>query len=183
MSSKKSNHMERTKNFKNLMNISPYFDANKRLAVLKKLCGYDSLLATTLSKGFGLNRSDKLSILISAMWYVCLVIKLSFLLERLSFIVHTDNIRFIILSLCYCGIEVWGSALQNKYLQRIDKFFRRTYKFGYTLKEYKISHLVEEREKSLFAKIVNDSGHTLPEKKSRFLRERQHSFYLTKDKN
>ena len=46
------------------------------------------------------------------------------------------------LSLFYYGIEIWGSAIQNKYLQRIDKFFRRAYKFGYTLKEYKISHLV-----------------------------------------
>ena len=98
------------------------------------------------------------------------------------------NILFesLILSLFYYGIEVWGSAIQNKYLQRIDKFFRRAYKFGYTLKEYKISHLVEKRDKSLFAKIVNDSDHILydllPEKKSRFLREREHSFILPKMK-
>ena len=45
----------------------------------------------------------------------------------------------LILSLFQYGIEVWGSALQNKYLQRIDKSFRRAYRFGYTLKEYKIS--------------------------------------------
>ena len=93
----------------------------------------------------------------------------------------------LILSLFYYGIEVWGSALQNKYLQRIDKFFRRAYRFGYTLQEYKISHLVEERDKSLFAKIVNsDSEHILydllPEKKSRYLRERKHSFILPKIK-
>ena len=54
------------------------------------------------------------------------------------------------------------------------------------MKEYKISHLVEERDKSLFAKIVNDSDHILydmlPEKKSRFLREREHSFILPKIK-
>ena len=63
------------------------------------------------------------------------------------------NILFesLTLSLLYYGIEVCGSALQNKYLQRIDKFFRRAYKLGYTLKEYKISYLVEERDKSLFA--------------------------------
>ena len=90
------------------------------------------------------------------------------------------------LSLFYYGIEIWGSAIQNKYLQRIDKFFRRAYKFGYILKEYKISHLVKERDKSLFAKIVNDSDHILydllPEKKSRFWREREHSFILPKIK-
>ena len=57
------------------------------------------------------------------------------------------------LSLFYYGIETWGSAIQNKYLQRLDKFFRRVYKFGYTLKEYKISHLVEEGDKSLFYTI------------------------------
>ena len=93
----------------------------------------------------------------------------------------------LILSLFYYGIEAWGSALQNKYLQRIDKFFRRAYRFGYTLQEYKISHLVEERDKSLFAKIVNsDSDHILcdllPEKKSRYLRERKHSLILPKIK-
>ena len=98
------------------------------------------------------------------------------------------NILFesLTILLFYHGIEVSGSAIQNKYLQRIDKFFRRAYKFGYTLKEYKISHLVEERDKLLFAKIVNDSDHILydllPEKKSRFLREREHSFILPKIK-
>ena len=41
------------------------------------------------------------------------------------------NILFesLILSLFYYEIEVWGSAIQNKYLQRIDKFFRRAYKY------------------------------------------------------
>ena len=52
--------------------------------------------------------------------------------------------------------------------------------------KYKITHLVEGRDKSLFAKIVNDSDHILydllPEKKSRFLREREHSFILPKIK-
>jgi hypothetical protein len=86
----------------------------------------------------------------------------------------------LILSLFHYGIEVWGSALQNKYLQRIDKFFRRAYRFGYTLKEYKISQLIEEKDKALFAKIVNDPDHVLhnllPEKRSRTLRDRKHSF-------
>ncbi len=86
----------------------------------------------------------------------------------------------LILSLFHYGIEVWGSALQNKYLQRIDQFFRRAYRFGYTLKEYKISKLIEEKDKALFAKIVNDPDHVLynllPEKRSRTLRDRKHSF-------
>ncbi len=60
------------------------------------------------------------------------------------------------------------------------KFFRRAYRFGYTLKEYKISQLIEEKDKALFAKIVNDPDHVLhnllPEKRSRTLRDRKHSF-------
>ena len=88
----------------------------------------------------------------------------------------------LILSLFHYGIEVWGSALQNKYLQRIDKFLRRAYRFGYTLKEYKISQLVEEKDKALFAKIVEDPDHALhnllPEKRSRTLRDRKHSYIL-----
>ncbi len=78
-------------------------------------------------------------------------------------------------------------ALQNKYLQRIDKFFRRAYRFGYTLKEYKISQLIEEKDKALFAKIVNDPDHVLhnllPEKRSRTLRDRKHSFNFSNDQN
>jgi hypothetical protein len=94
----------------------------------------------------------------------------------------------LILSLFQYGIEVWGCALQNKYLQRIDKFLRRAYPFEYTLKEYKISQLVEENDKALFAKIVKDPDHALhnllPEKISRNLRERKHSlFYSTNDQN
>ena len=36
------------------------------------------------------------------------------------------------MTLFYNGIEVWGSAIQNKYFDRIDKFFRRAYRYGYT---------------------------------------------------
>jgi hypothetical protein len=92
----------------------------------------------------------------------------------------TLNLLFetLILSLFHYRIEVWGSALQNKYLQRIDKFLRRAYRFGYTLKEYKILQLVED--KASFAKIVEDPDHALhnllPEKRSRTLRDRKHSF-------
>ena len=43
----------------------------------------------------------------------------------------------LILSLFYYGIEVWGSALQNKYLQRIDKFFRMLTDLDTTCKSMK----------------------------------------------
>ena len=72
------------------------------------------------------------------------------------------NIMFesLILSLFYYGIEVWGSALQSKYLQRVDKFFWRAYKFAYTLKEYKIFWLRKEINRYL-QKNGNDSDHTV----------------------
>ena len=128
-------------------------------------CNWDMQVDNLLSKA-----ASRMYILRVCRWYDYTKENLNILFESL------------ILSLFYYGIEVWGSALQNKYLQRIDKFFRRAYKFGYTLKEYNISHLVEERDKSLFANIVIDSDHILydllAEKKSRFLRERQHSFIL-----
>ncbi len=44
----------------------------------------------------------------------------------------------LIMSLFYYCIEVWGSALQKKCLERIDKFFRRAYRYGYTTKSIKI---------------------------------------------
>jgi hypothetical protein len=53
----------------------------------------------------------------------------------------------LIISLFYYCIEVWGSALQNKYLDRIDKFFRGAYRYRYTTKSIKISEVIEERDK------------------------------------
>jgi hypothetical protein len=52
------------------------------------------------------------------------------------------------------------------------------------LKEYKISQLVEEKDKALLAKIVEDHAlhNLLPEKRSRTLRDRKHS-YSTNDQN
>jgi hypothetical protein len=72
-------------------------------------------------------------------------------------------IRFanhVTLLLC---IEVWGSALQKKYLDRIDKFFRRAYRYGYTTMSIKISEVIEERDRKLFSKIVSNPEHALHE--------------------
>ena len=56
----------------------------------------------------------------------------------------------LIMSLFYYCIEVWGSALQKKYFDRIDKFFRRAYRHGYTTKSIEISEVIEERDRKLF---------------------------------
>ena len=64
-----------------------------------------------------------------------------------------------IMSLFYYGIEIWGSALQIKYLERIDRFFRRAHRYGYTSKIIKMSCLIEDRDRILFEKIINDPEH------------------------
>jgi hypothetical protein len=88
----------------------------------------------------------------------------------------------LIMSLFYYCIEVWGSALQNKYLDRIDKFFRRAYRYGYTTKGIKISEVIEERNRKLFRKIESNPEHALhellPVCKQRILRQREHNFIL-----
>ena len=74
----------------------------------------------------------------------------------------------------------------TKYLERINKFFRRAYRYGNSSKIYSISKLNEERDEKLFSKIANDPEHVLydllPEKRYRSLRERKHPFILPKVK-
>jgi hypothetical protein len=86
------------------------------------------------------------------------------------------------MSLFYYCIEVWGSALQKKYLNRIYKFFRRAYRYGYTTKSIKISEVIEERDRKLFRKIVSNPEHALhellPVCKQMILRQREHNFIL-----
>ena len=102
-------------------------------------------------------------------------------------IMHLSKLfETLIISLFCYGIEVWGSALLKKYLERIDKFFRLAHRYGYVSKEYKMSELIEEQDKTLFHKIMNDPDHALydllPEKRHRVLRERGHPFTLPKVK-
>ncbi|CAB4019267.1 Hypothetical predicted protein [Paramuricea clavata] len=117
-------------------------------------CCWDLQVDTLLSKAA------------SGMYILRVCRSYGYIKENLNLLFET-----LILSLFHYGIEVWGSALQNEYLQRIEKLLRRVYRFGYTLKEYKISKLVEEKDKALFAKILNDPDHVLhnllPEKRSR----------------
>ena len=88
----------------------------------------------------------------------------------------------LILSLFAYGLEVWGSA-SKKYLDRIDSFCKRAYRYGYTAKaDFEISTLIEERDKLLFDKIATTKDHPLqdllPPKRSRMLRKRGHEFQL-----
>ena len=56
------------------------------------------------------------------------------------------------MSLFLYGLEVWRSAYQGKYLDRIDTFFRRSCRFGYTSKIILISDLI--RDSDLFNSIT-----------------------------
>lgn len=90
----------------------------------------------------------------------------------------------LIMSLFAYGVEVWGSALQGKYLQRIDNFCKRAYKYGYTEKTYKMAELIENKDMKLFKSITSNSSHSLsdmlPPVKTRKLRERGHQYILPK---
>jgi hypothetical protein len=76
--------------------------------------------------------------------------------------------------------------LLKKCLERIDELFRLAHRYGYVSKEYKMSELIEERNKTVFHKIANDLDHALyyllPEKRHRVLREQWHPFTLPKVK-
>ena len=94
----------------------------------------------------------------------------------------TKLFETLILSLFTYAIEVWGSALLKKYLKRIDQFFRRARRYGYTTKEYEMSSLIEETDRALFRKITKDTEHVLydllPEMKQRTLRTQNHNYIL-----
>ena len=80
------------------------------------------------------------------------------------------------------GIEIWGAAYQGKYLDRIDKFFKRAFRFGYTNNLYAIAEVIRNRDCKLWNTITDTPSHPLyqllPPKKQRFLRNRGHDFIL-----
>ena len=60
---------------------------------------------------------------------------------------------------CLCflsGIEVWGAAYQRKHLDRIDNFFRRSFKNGYISRPILISDIIKYSDKQLFEKVCDD---------------------------
>ena len=67
----------------------------------------------------------------------------------------------LVISLFAYGIEVWGSACQ-KYLDRMDTFCTRAYRYGYTTKaDFNILTLIEEKDRSLFNKMITTKDHPL----------------------
>ena len=55
-------------------------------------------------------------------------------------------------------------------------------RYGYVLKEYKMSELIETRDRILFNRILDNPEHILyellPEKRQKILRKRDHPFIL-----
>ncbi len=90
----------------------------------------------------------------------------------------------LVFSLILYGIEVWGAAFKGKYLDRVDKFLKRAYRYGYTSKNYVLTDIIRERDTKLWKIISEDVTHSLyellPPKKTRTLRKRGHNFILPK---
>ena len=94
----------------------------------------------------------------------------------------TKLFDLLIMSLFFYGIEIWGAPYQGKYLDRIDLFFERAFRFGYTNNLYAIAEVVRNRECKLWNTITETPSHPLcqllPPKKQGFWRNRGHDFIL-----
>ena len=84
----------------------------------------------------------------------------------------TKLFETLILSLFTYAIEIWGSTLLKKFMERIDQFFRRARRYRYTTKEYDMSSLIEEKDRVLFRKITKVTEHVLCD----LLPEIEHSY-------
>ena len=67
----------------------------------------------------------------------------------------------LVFSLILYGIEVWGAAFKGKYLDRVDKFLKRAYRYGYTSKNYVLADIIRERDMKLWKVISEDAAHSL----------------------
>ena len=80
------------------------------------------------------------------------------------------------------GVEIWGAAYQGKFLDRIDRFFKQAFRFGYTNNLYVIAEVIRNRGCKLWNTITDTHSHPLYQllrpKKQRFLRNRAHDFIL-----
>ena len=70
----------------------------------------------------------------------------------------------LILSILVFGIEVWGCASYSKYLSQIDKFLKRSYKYGYLAQELSIVDMLNNKDRVLWKKITTDPNHALKTK-------------------
>ena len=67
----------------------------------------------------------------------------------------TKLFDLLIMSLFLYGIEIWGAAYQGKYLDRIDRFFKRAFRFGYTNNLYVIAEVIRNVDCMLWNTIID----------------------------
>ena len=88
----------------------------------------------------------------------------------------------LIVSALVFGIEVWGCASYNKYLIRIDKLFKRAFKYGYSIQKLHIVDIINTKDKKLRDKIIANPSHALhtllPPKRNLQLRDRGNDYEL-----
>ena len=65
------------------------------------------------------------------------------------------------MSLFLYGIEIWGAAYQGKYLDRIDRVFKRAFRFGYTNNLYVIAEVIRSRACKLWNAITDTPSQIL----------------------
>ena len=100
-----------------------------------------------------------------------------YLLEELSILFDS-----LITSFFMCGIEVWASAYNNKYLLQLDEFCKRAVRYGYTTYYIPIMERIRAGEKAVVRQNNKRPKHPLhsllPPLKTRILRQRGHNFML-----
>ena len=93
----------------------------------------------------------------------------------------TKLFDLLIMSLFLYEIEMWGAAYQGKYMDHIDRFFKRAFRFGYTNNLFVIAEVIRNRDCKLWNTVTDTPSHPTPPpppKKQRFLRNRGHDFIL-----
>ena len=73
----------------------------------------------------------------------------------------------LILSILVFGIEVWGYASYSKNLSQIDKFLKRSYKYGYLAQELSIV--------DMFSSLLNDNSNYATEDINMNYQELEHN--------
>ena len=80
------------------------------------------------------------------------------------------------------AVEIWVGASHSKYICKIDKFFNRAHRNGYTKNRSDFKRLIIYRDMKLWTKITKDTSNALynllPNKLNRPLQHRGHEFEL-----
>ena len=82
------------------------------------------------------------------------------------------------------AVEVWGCAYYHKYLSRIDRLFKRAFKFGYCKERFFIENIIALKDKKLWDKITDSNLITalddlLPPKRTLVTsRKRRHNYII-----